>query len=402
MSVACPDCGTVSELSPLARASVASCPTCERHLERTSGRGLDAALACALATFVLLIPANLLPLMKVSLLGMDRESRVASGVVALWNERSVIVAVLVAAFVIALPFLRFGLLSVVLALVRLGRRPAWLGRAFRWTLHLDRWAMPDVFLIACFVGYRRVEVDLDVSFGWGGRCFVAAALLCMLSRATLDRRTVWRALGHEEQPSGGDAPVISCTVCDLVLPADEDGARCPRCRARLWTRRPDMAIRTLALLIAGFALYVPSNTYPMSTAAHLGQEVPHRIVDGIWELFQAGLWPLGVVLFCTSMAIPFVKLAGLSWLLFSTRRRSPGRLVFKTKLYRLIDEIGRWSCVDVFIISVFVPLLHFGALASTRAATGAPAFLCVVVLTMIASRTFDPRAMWDAREARTP
>jgi paraquat-inducible protein A len=402
MSIACPDCGTVTDLFPLERGSVAICPTCEHHLERTSGRSIDAALACALATFVLLFPANLLPLMKVSILGMSRESRIESGVVALWNEQWLIVAVLVAAFVIVLPFLRFGLLTVVLAGVRLGYRPAWLGRAFRWTIHLDRWAMPDVFLIACFVGYSRVTVNLQVSIGWGGVCFVAAAFLCMLSRATLDRRTVWRALGREREPPAGHAPVISCTVCDLVLPVHAEGSRCPRCDARLRARRPDVMVRTLALVLAGFALYIPSNTYPMSIATQLGEEVPHRIVDGIRELFQAGLWPLGVVIFCTSVAIPFVKLAGLSWFLLSIRRKSSSRLVFKTKLYRFIDEIGRWSNVDVFIISVFVPLLHFGALANTRAATGAPAFIAVVALTMFASRAFDPRLIWDAGRARTP
>jgi paraquat-inducible protein A len=196
--------------------------------------------------------------------------------------------------------------------------------------------------------------------------------------------------------------MISCTICDLVLPVDAEGSLCPRCNARLRARRPDVMIRTLALVIAGFALYIPSNTYPMSIATQMGEEVPHRIIDGIRELFQAGLWPLGVLIFCTSIAIPFLKLVGLSWFLLSIRRKWSSRLVLKTKLYRFIDEIGRWSNVDVFIISVFVPLLHFGAIANTRAAKGAPAFIGVVVLTMIATRTFDPRLIWDAREVRTP
>jgi paraquat-inducible protein A len=114
------------------------------------------------------------------------------------------------------------------------------------------------------------------------------------------------------------------------------------------------------------------------------------------ELFQAHLWPLGVLIFCTSIAIPLLKLAGLSWCLISVWHGSRHRLVPKTRLCRLIDEIGRWSCVDVFTIAVFLPLMQFGGMVSTDAAIGAAPFLLVVVITMLASHTFDPRLMWDA------
>jgi paraquat-inducible protein A len=304
--------------------------------------------------------------------------------------------VLVAAFAVILPFLRYGLLTAVLSLVLLKRRPRWLGRAFRWTIQLDRWSMPDVFLVGLAVGYSRIVATLPVTIGWGGFCFISAAFLAMLSRAALDRRTVWRALELEQPALPVGAPLISCIACDLVLPADHEDSPCPRCGLRLHRRKPDAIIRTLALLIAGFVLYIPANIYPMSTDTQLGQLVPHRIVDGIIELYQAGLWPLGILIFCTSIAIPFLKLAGLGWLLVSIRRRSSRRLRMKTRLYRLVDEIGRWSNTDVFTIAVFLPVLQFGRLATAHAATGATAFILVVVLTMLASRAFDPRLMWDA------
>jgi paraquat-inducible protein A len=155
-------------------------------------------------------------------------------------------------------------------------------------------------------------------------------------------------------------------------------------------------VRTAALAIAGFALFFPANLYPMSVDRQFGVLVPHRIVDGIMELFQAHLWPLGVLIFCTSVAIPLLKLAGLSWLLICVWQGSCRRLVLKTRLCRLIDEIGRWSCVDIFTIAVFLPLMQFHGMVSTDAANGATAFLLVVVVTMLASHTFDPRLMWDA------
>lgn len=396
VTIACADCGTLQDLPALPPGATALCPTCHGRLERTAGRSLVAALACSLATFILLFPANLLPLMSVTMLGVTRHSRIGSGVVALWNHQWVIIAVLVGAFAVVLPFVRFGLLSVVLASLRLQHRPHWLGRTFRWSEHLDLWAMPDVFLLGCAVGYSRIAANLTVVIGPGGFCFIGAAVLCMLSRAALDRRTVWRAIATEHPPPAPGEAAISCAVCDLVLPAAAHGSRCPRCGLRLHFRKPDAIIRTTALVIAGFALYIPANVYPMSTAVQLGTQVPHRIVDGVRQLFQAGLWPLGILIICSSVAIPLLKLVGLSWFMLEIRCRSRSRLVLRTRLYRIIDEVGRWSNIDVFTIAVFAPLLQFGALASAHASKGATAFLLVVVLTMIASRTFDPRLMWDA------
>ncbi len=402
--LACPHCGTLQNLEPIPIGVTAFCPVCRNTFERTSGRSIAAAFACASSTFILLFPANLLPLLSVTLLGETRESHLGSGVVVLWDNHWVIVAVLTATFAVVLPFIRYGLLSVVLALVLLAQThlpsrahlPRWLGAAYRWALELDQWSMPDVFLIGLAVGYSRIYANLPVIFGWGGYCFVAAAFLSMLSRAALDKRTVWHAIEVEQPPIAPHEPVLSCLGCDLVLPLDAEGTRCPRCLARLHARKPDSVIRTLALIIAGLVLYAPANVYPMSTDLQLGELVPHRIIDGIRELYEAGLWPLGVLIFCTSIAIPFVKLAGLAWFLWSIRRRSRKGLRFKTRLYRFIDEIGRWSNVDVFTIAVFLPLLQFGDLISTQAAPGAPAFMLVVVITMFASESFDPRLMWDA------
>jgi paraquat-inducible protein A len=369
-------------------------------MERTSGRSVTAGLACALATLLLLFPANLLPLMSVSILGMTRQGEIVSGVSSLWDEHWVVLAALVAAFAVVLPFVRFGLLVVVLGHVWLGRNARWLGRAFRWSLRLDQWAMPDAFLIGFAIGYSRVASNLTVRIEPGGLCLIAAALLCMLSRAILDRRTVWRAISPEHEPPAPGLPVISCELCELVLPAEWEGWHCPRCRLRVTSRKPDAMIRTTALLLAAFALYFPANLYPMSMATQAGAQVQHRIIDGVEELFRAGFWPLGVIIFCTSIAIPLLKILGLGWLTLSVHRRSTQRLASKTRFYRFIDEIGRWSSVDVFTIAVFVPLMRFGALASARASWGATAFILVVVLTMFASSCFDPRLLWDARQAQ--
>ncbi len=398
--IACPDCGTVLQLPPLRPSSAAVCPTCDHYLERTRGRSQLAALCFTLATCVLLLPADFAPLMRVSMAGVTRSSNVPSGIVLLWNQQWVIVAALAFAFIVVIPLIHFALLALVLSAVHLGHPTSRFARLFRYAVQLDLWAMTDVFLLGALVGYSRVAANLTVHIEAGGLCLLLASACAMLSRATLDRRSIWRAFAPQSVIADATQPVISCLVCDLVVPASQERHPCPRCAAQLSARKPAHMRWTLALVIAGAALYVPANVFPMNSDTQLGSEMQHRIIDGIGQLFAAGLWPLGVLIFCTSIAIPLLKLAGLGWLMLSVRRRSHAALVAKTKLYRGISELGRWSNIDVFTIVVFLPLINFGPLASTHADVGATAFLLVVVLTMLAARTFDPRQLWDVRTSR--
>jgi len=399
MTIGCPECGALAHTSALAGRMLARCRVCHYPLERASGRSVAAALACSLTTFVLLLPGNLSPLMTVHLLGGERSAVLASGIVLMWRERFELLAVLLGLAGIVLPLVRFSALSVVLAAVLLRWRPRWLGACYRWTIWLDAWAMPDVFLLGCFVGYTRVTQDLTGSIDAGGYCFVAAAFMSMVTRATLDRRTVWRAIAPEHEVAPGER-VLSCTACDLVAPVQHEGRACPRCGWKLRKRKPDAIARAAALTLAAFVLAFPANLYPMTTSLQLGHPVTHRIIDGVTELFKAGLWPLGILIIGTSIAIPFAKLFGMAWFIVSTLRRSTRHLRTKTFVYRLIDELGRWSNVDVFTIAAFAPLIQFGGLASSRPDDGATAFALVVFLTMAASRAFDPRLMWDAAQGR--
>ena len=399
MTLGCPECGALEDSSALAGRTLARCRVCHYPLERASGRSVGAALACSLTTFILLLPGNLSPLMTVHLLGAERSAVLGSGIASMWREHFELLAVVLGLTGIALPLARFSALSLVLAAVLWGWRPRWLGRCYRWTLWLDAWAMPDVYLIGCFVGYTRVTQQLTGSIDAGGYCFVVAAFMSMLTRATLDRRTVWRAIAPERHVAPGER-VLSCTACDLIAPVEHAGRPCPRCGLKLRKRKLDAVSRAAALSVAAFVLAFPANLYPMTISYQLGHPVTHRIIDGVSELFQAGLWPLGILIFCTSIAIPFAKLAGMAWFIASVLRRSDRHLRAKTFLYRLIDELGRWSNVDVFTIAAFVPLIRFDGVANALPDDGATAFALVVILTMAASRAFDPRLMWDAAQAR--
>jgi paraquat-inducible protein A len=393
-SVICPDCDAFQVL-PVIRSGRLRCWRCQGTLERATGRSLDAALACAATTLILLFPANMLPLLRLTYAGVVSETHAASGVASLWSEGWVLVAVIVALQVVILPFFRFGLLTASLAAIYLGSRKNWIGPAFRWAEKLDPWAMPDVFLIGCAIGYSRLEPYAPVDIGAGGWCMIGAALMAMMTRASLVRRSVWRRIKAPALPVAGEEQ-ISCTVCDSLIPSRFEGSRCPRCRQRVWKRKPDAVTRAAALTLAGFLLYPVANIYPMSTFSSRFVHTSHTIFAGVSDLVSAGLWPLAGLVFTASIGIPLLKLVGMAWFLWSIKQGSRDQLVFKTKLYRVIDEIGRWSNMDVYTIAVFTPMVQFGQLAEFKAGIGTPAFLALVVFTMIASEAFDARLMWDA------
>ncbi len=398
MVIACPDCGTIQRLPVLGRHGRTLCCRCGKVLERAAGRSLNAALALSFTTFLLWFPANLATLMTIRFAGIERSSRLGSGVVEMWHEGWPYLAIVVGLQGVVLPFLRFGLLAAALAAVRLERTGRWTGRVYRWAEHLDLWSMPDVFLFGAAIGYSRVAVHIPVTIGAGGWCLIGAAFFTMMTRASIDRVVVWRMIGHQEPPASG--PRLACTECDLVLPARLAGGRCPRCLARLSRRKPWAVSHAAALVIAGFPLFIVANWFPMSVQYGPGRAVEDQTIAwGVLQLVDANLWVLAAIIFIASILIPLVKLLSLSWLLWSIHHHSDRRLVLKTRVFRFVEEIGRWSNIDVFTITIFIPIFQIGGFLSVRAGIGAPAFLAVIVLTMFAAKLFDPRLLWDqARE----
>ena len=178
------------------------------------------------------------------------------------------------------------------------------------------------------------------------------------------------------------------------------GVRCSRCGFRLHHRRPAAIQRTWAFSLAAVVLYIPANTYPVLTVVRLGAAQPSTILGGVRELLEFGMWPLAALVFFASVAVPVLKLVGLGILLISTHMGSNRALHDRTILYRVVDTIGRWSMIDIFMELILVALVQFGTIASVYPGPGAIAFAAVVILTMLAARSFDPRLMWDNARLR--
>jgi paraquat-inducible protein A len=392
---ACPDCGTRQRLPDAAPRAVTRCVSCNGILERTHGRSIRAALAMSVATLILLVPANLGLFLRTDALGVSRSSHLGSAAGAMLTDGWPLLAAIVFLFVVIFPIARFALLAFVLGMLETGRAPRWLGRLFRYADRLQTWAMPDVFLLGLAVAYARLADSVAVKAGPGALCFIAAGVLSLIVRATLDKAAVWERIAPDRAPEPIE-DALECTACDLLVAPHRDGRPCPRCAAPIRRRKPEAMSRTLALTGAAVLLYIPANLYPLATLPINYQPTTYTVLQGVIELAQAGLWDLAILVFSASFLIPFLKLAGLGWCVVSVLRRSRRHLVAKTRTYRLVEEIGRWSMVDPFVIGAFVPVMNYNALIYGRAEAAAVPFTLVVVLTIVSAKTFDPRLMWDA------
>jgi len=211
----------------------------------------------------------------------------------------------------------------------------------------------------------------------------------------MEARGVWAV--PAALPPNEPLPLLGCGCCRRVAPA-RPGTPCGRCGAKLHHRKPASVSRSWALIAAAAILYVPANLYPVMTVVSLGQGTPHTIVDGVARFIETGFWPLALIVFIASVVVPMLKLVGLSVMLLQIRSGSARALQQRTRLCRLIEMLGRWSMIDVFVVAVLIALVRFGVLASITADIGVACFGAVVVLTMLAAATFDPHLMWDAAE----
>ena len=207
--------------------------------------------------------------------------------------------------------------------------------------------------------------------------------------------------------TGKEAGLISCPHCDLIsrLPAKKKPSRdkkvvsiCPRCEAKLYPRIPHSLSKTTALVLAAAFMYIPANILPIMNITYLGSGQADTILGGTLHLLEEGMWPLALIVFVASIIVPLLKLLVMGGLLISVIFQSHWQPAQRTRLFHITEFIGRWSMVDIFVLAILVALVQFGNIASVDAGLGALSFAVVVILTMFAAHTFDPRLIWDAME----
>ena len=198
--------------------------------------------------------------------------------------------------------------------------------------------------------------------------------------------------------------LVACKICGLVQRvgalAPEAQAVCPRCGAVVVEHKVDTLGRTAAFSLAALMFYLPANIYPILQMELYGAHSENTVLDGCVSLFQHGQRLVAVIVFLASLLIPFLKLLGLFYLVITTRFASRRRRLERTWIYRLIDVIGPWAMLDVFLLAILVALVKLGELATVRPGPGLFAFAAVVVLTILATTSFDPAQIWETPDER--
>ncbi|NII10080.1 paraquat-inducible membrane protein A [Oleiagrimonas sp. C23AA] len=181
----------------------------------------------------------------------------------------------------------------------------------------------------------------------------------------------------------------------MRAPGPDQAAVCPRCGARVHLRKPHSLASCWALLLSAMMLYIPANVLPIMRTGTLFSKEDNTILSGVVELYRNGSWDLAVIVFVASIMVPMLKFLALITLLVSTQRGSSWASTHRAKLYRVVELVGYWSMLDVFVVTLLVALVNFQPLAEVEPLPGVVYFGLVVVLTMLASMSFDPRLIWD-------
>ena len=399
----CPGCGLFQTIPPLAWGMTAACSRCSTTLHRATSHPIEHSIALTLAALVLLIVMCTTTLMSVQTAGIAHSAYLLSGPEELVRRDMSSLAAVVVFVTLLAPFGK--LIGTLYVLLRLHEAapPRHLRRVFAIAERLRPWSMIEVFVFGVFVAYVKLGDLVHITLDTGVYALLALTVVMIWADSALDREAVWQRL-HWRNPDDGRTTAVrrhlphavGCEVCGLVSTPRPDDPDCPRCGTRLHTRKPDSIGRTWALVIAAGVLYVPANYYPVLTVMQLGAGSPSTIIGGVEELLASGMYPLAALVFFASIAIPMLKLIGLAVMLITTQTGRSGWLRDRTRLYLVVRAIGRWSMIDIFMEALLGALVRFGSVITIEPGIGAVAFCGVVILTIFAAETFDPRLMWDA------
>lgn len=202
---------------------------------------------------------------------------------------------------------------------------------------------------------------------------------------------------RQVEPAAAGLGLCSCHICGLVSRSDKPGgsAHCPRCHTQVHSRKPNSISHCWALIIAAYILYLPANLLPIMETGSLFNYREDTIMSGVVHLWKTGFWGIAAIVFIASIMVPLFKLIALTLLLVSVQRRSTWWPMQRARLYRMVELVGRWSMLDIYVVTLLAGLVQLRSLATVKAGAGAIAFGAVVVLTMFAAMKFDPRLIWD-------
>ncbi|MDO5055995.1 MAG: paraquat-inducible protein A [Lautropia sp.] len=416
---ACPLCDTLHRRPQLALGQVAHCRVCGGPLGRFSRLDRRRMIPLVLACLLMFVIANVFPIVSLEMQGTAIPLTLSGAVLTLLDGGLIPVALMVFLPTLLLPGLFLLLLLGVLLLSSLPGIPdRVVNRTVRMMQQLYPWSMIEVFLLGVLVAIIKLSGMASVIpgpalWGWMGTTITLTVVLTFNVRQLVRRRMPVTADrvpdcglptgtgGHLPTTHalccGGALGMLACHHCDTVWADARPGQPCRHCGAPLRRRKRGGLGVTWALLVTAIILYLPANLLPVMSTSTLFGESQDTILSGVVYFWASGEWALAAIIFIASFLIPLFKLGGMVLLVILTQWGSLWRLAERTRLYEVIEWVGRWSMLDVFVVAVTSSLVQMPGVAVIQSGPGIAAFGAVVVLTMLATMSFDPRLAWDAR-----
>lgn len=396
----CPQCDLMIRLEEVPANHKASCPRCRTTLMVHWKDPRHRPVGYAAAALFMLLVANLFPFINLQIAGIDRQIVLMQIPSVMASEHYSGLATLFLLFVQAIP--AFCMLIILLLYTSLPlpvRLRRWLARIL---FQLKSWGMAEIFLVGVLVSFVKLMAYGEIGVG---SSFLAWCLFCLLQLRAFqctDRRWIWQhllpavdlPLTPQAGLSGLHQGMRSCGCCTAILHAHS--LHCPRCGSAGYARRKHSLQWTLALLLTSIMLYLPANLLPVMVTEIPGDKIESTIMSGVILLWNDGSWPVAMVIFIASIMVPILKMIAIGWLCWNARSgacRSDDEKM--QSIYEIVELVGRWSMIDIFVIAVLSALIQMGQLMRVIPAAGALYFALVVILTMLAAMAFDPRLIWD-------
>ena len=397
--ILCSQCDLLVALPALEHGHRAACPRCGTTLTTEWDAPRQRPTAYAFAALFMLLLSNLFPFIYMKVGGITSEVELLEIPRVMFSEDYASLGTFFLLFVQLVPAF---CLVVILLLVNRVKMPLSVKILLaRILFQLKSWGMAEIFLAGVLVSFVKLMAYGDVGVG---SSFIPWCLYCVLQLRAfqcVDRRWAWDdiapapALPHAPQVGvpGIRQGLRSCPCCTAILPADQ--RVCPRCGTKGHVRRKNSIQWTLALLFTSIMLYLPANILPIMITDLLGDKMPSTIMAGVVLLWGEGSYPVALVIFIASIMVPTLKMIAIGWLCWDANGHGQRDSERMHLIYEVVEFVGRWSMIDVFVIAVLSALVRIGGLMNIYPALGALMFALVVIMTMFAALTFDPRLSWD-------
>lgn len=398
----CKECDSIVAVPEQLHRQTAYCPHCHESLESDNSWGLNRIAAIALSTLILLPFALTFPLMSIELLGMPINATVWQGVWKMATEGYPYTAFMVLLCAVIMP-LCFISLILVICLQR------WLKMRPRYTLifltKIKEWVMLDVYLVALAVAAFKIREYATLRFDIYLSAFVIATVLITLLFIKIDPIRLWRQFYPEYHPVYSDKPCLPslCPTCEYTFNENivdlKGRKRCPRCESNLTLPDSIKLQRVWACLIAGTIMMFPANLLPISAIALAGATSADTLMSGVLSFIDMGSYAVAAIVFIASIAVPVSKISIILYLLLAIHFRWRHSIRRQMQLLHYVHFVGRWSMLDLFVLSLMMSLLERGQLLTFSVGDAAFYFGAAVFLTMIASANLDARMLWRIHQA---